>query len=138
MQVISRDQLKELFSDVKHFRIAEDFEEVDFSQLYYYSFFDQSDFIFYTVYEFENELVGIRWNCSRPSAKPLALGICDICKKHRKREEVVSVYTKTKFLPPGVNYRSRGFQICFDYKICNEELEDVERLNFVYLAILRN
>lgn len=135
MQSISRDQLKELFSDVKHFRIDENFDEVYFADLYYYSFFDQTDSVFYTVYEFEEEIIGLRWNISRPPTRPLALGLCDICKKHRKKDEIVSVYTQTKILPKHMNYRSRGFQICFDYSLCNEDLSNNNTLDFIYSAI---
>ncbi len=136
MKIIDRDQLKNLFSNVKHFRIAEDFDDVNFESLLYYSYFDQTDNIFYTVYEFEGELVGLRWNISRPPAKPLSLGLCDICRKHRKRDEIISIYTQTKVLPKNVNYRSRGFQICFDYVLCNESLKEPERLDFIYFIII--
>ena len=136
--MISRDQLKELFEDVKHLRIADDFNDINFNELSYYSFFDQTDFVFYTVYEFQGELVGLKWNVSRPPLRPLSLGLCDICKKHRKREEIISIYTQTKNFPKNVNYRSRGFQICFDYLICNSDLKDDERVTFIYEAILKN
>jgi hypothetical protein len=138
MQKLTRDQLKVLFDDVKHFRIAEDFDEVEFVDLTYYSFFDQTDFVFYTVYEFDGVLTGIKWNISRPSAKPLSLGLCDICRKHRKRDEIISIYAQTKVLPKNVNYRSRGFQICFDYLLCNEGGADEERINYIYQEILNN
>lgn len=138
MQKVSRDQLKELFEKVKHFRVDENFDDVDFEDLSYYSFFDQSDFIFYTVYEFENEPVGIRWYCSRPPKKPLSLGLCDICKKHRKNDEIISVYARTKIFPPGVTYRTRGFMICFNYLQCNEDMKNTEQIDFIYSAILKN
>ena len=136
MDVISRDQLKKLFQDVKYFRIDEQFDHVDFSKIHYYSFFDQTDFVFYTVYNFEEELIGIKWNCSRPASKPLSLGLCDICKKHRERDGIISIYTKTRHIPKHIAYRSRGFQICFDYLKCNEDLKNMERLHFIYSAIL--
>jgi hypothetical protein len=136
MQILSRDILKDLFSEVKHFRNSSDLEEVEFDSLFYYSWLDQTDQVFYTVFFFDKKIMGIRWKSFRLPSKPLGLGLCDICKKHRKRDEVISISAETKILPKNVNYRTRGFHICLDYKICNEDLKTTERLDLIYSAIL--
>jgi hypothetical protein len=136
MQILSRDVLKNLFSEVKHFRLSDNFDEVEFDSLFYYSWLDQTDQVFYTIYFFEKKMVGIRWKSFRLPSKPLGLGRCDICKKHRKRDEIISISSQTTILPKNVTYRTRGFHICLDYKMCNEDLKNTERLDLIYSAIL--
>ena len=136
MKVLSREEIKKLFENVKHFRVVDEIKEVEFESLNYYSFLDQTDNVFYTIYSFQNEIMGIRWKSFRLPSKPLGLGLCDICKKHRKRDEIISISAETKILPKHVSYRTRGFHVCLDYKMCNEDLKNTDRLDLIYSAIL--
>ncbi len=136
MKKLTRIELKELFEDTKHFRINEEFDEVSFDSLFYYSFYDGTDNVFYTVCEFGGKLVGIRWNVFRPSVKPLSLGLCDVCRKHRRRDEIISIYSQTKNLAKNMNYRTKGFFICFDFIECNKDLKNLDGIFFIYDQII--
>lgn len=136
MHSLSRENLKVLFEHVKHFRISEGFDDIDFESIYYYSWLDQTDNVLYMIYHFEDKITGIKWKAFRLPSKPLGLGLCDICKKHRKRGELISISAETEILPKNVTYRTKGFHVCIDYKMCNADLRNTERLDLLFSAIL--
>ncbi len=132
MQTITRDSLKKIFKKVKHLRLPKGIEDVDFSTLSYYSWLDQSDMVLYVLYEFKNELTGLRLEVVPAPAGALRLGFCEFCHKHRKQSEVFFVSTQTKYRPRGIEYRSRGTWVCSDYNICNTSLKTTKINDFFY------
>lgn len=135
MKKIDRGLIKDLFPKVKKLILPKDLDEVEFEQLNYFSWFDSMNHYLYTIYEFNGELTGIQWKISTLTPKALALIMCDICNKERKRSEVYSIYSSTKTLPKHLTYRSRGFFICSDLIICNQSMINNDGISKVYSLI---
>jgi len=136
MDKIQRDQIKKLFHKVKKLRLPQDLENIDFSGLVYYSWLDQTDKVCYIIYNYKNQLQGLCLKYIRMPSGAMKLGFCEFCKKHRKRNEMIHVYTKTKNIPKKVNYRSRGTYICADFNQCNLDLKNQEGIDNYFYQIL--
>lgn len=136
MQKLTTQQLKTIFKKVKHLHLPKDLDSADFHSLKYYSWADEGDKVLYIVYEWNGTLRGIRWDALRVSSGPLQRGFCVICKKERKRDDVVFVTAETKRLPKGVFYRTRGNRICADYTRCNRDMKSDREIRNLYDLIL--
>lgn len=136
MERVSREQLKILFRKVKKLRLPKDLEDKDFDKLKYLGWLDETDQVCYLVYKYKGELTGLRLEVLRCSHKPLQRGFCEFCHKHRKRSDILLVSAKTKKLPKGINYRSRGNYICSNFDQCNRDLKDTKEIeNFFYMIL---
>lgn len=136
MQTLNRDQLKKLFKKVKHLHLPPDLEQVDFTELTYYSWLDQSEMVLYVVYDFHQNSTGLRLEIIRPPAGALRLGFCEFCHKHRRQAEVLFVACETKHRPKGVEYQSRGTWMCADFTKCNQNIKSTTKLDQFFSAIL--
>lgn len=136
MQDVSRDQLKKLFKKSKKLRIPEEFSTVNFKNIFYYSWLDQSDMTLFVVYEFKQTIVGIKFDVVLPPTGALRLGFCEFCHKHRKQADVFFISTETKKRPKGVNYRSCGTWVCSKYELCNASLKNTIRIEELFTRIL--
>lgn len=135
MKKISRDELKALFKKVKHFRLPENIDKVIFDNLFYFSWIDETDKVLYTVAEINGEIKGIKWELMRFGASGVKLGLCDICHAHKPLGEILLVTAKTKHLPKGIDYRTRGFYICSDYIECNAEIDSMCKIKELFNKI---
>ena len=124
MNTPTREQLKVIFKKAKHLRLPANLEEIDFSPLKYFGWLDETDRVYYMLYESSSELIGIRWEVLKLSNTTMKLGMCDICLKHRPLSSIQFVSTKTRKLPKGVYYRTRGRYICSDCFECNKDMKD--------------
>lgn len=132
----SRDELKKLFKKVKKFRISPDYEEADFSYIKYYSWIDQTDNVMYTLFNYDGEMKGIRWDIVKPGNVGIRLEMCEICQKHKKTGEVGLITAETKKKPKGIYYRTRGHYACLDYRKCNQDMKDTLGVRKLYDMIL--
>lgn len=136
MQKITREDLKQLFKKVKKLRLPNDLEQRDFASLNYLGWIDESDKICYLVYKYKGKLTGLRFNFIRSVFKPLQKGFCELCHKHRRKSDVLFISTKTKKLPKGINYRTRGTYICSDFNKCNQDMKDSKTIVELFYRIL--
>jgi len=136
MQIITREQLKQLFPKVKKLRLPKDLDKIDFSNLHYLGWLDESDKVAYLVYNYHKQLTGLRFDFIRAGSQSMQLSFCELCKKHRKRSEIIFVTTRTKKRPKNVNYRVRGNYICSDFNQCNQDLVDLDWINKFFYQIL--
>lgn len=136
MEILTREQLKKLFKKVKKLRLPDNLEEVDFAPLNYYSWMDETDSVLYMVYNYKGVLTGIPWKANRLSLSNSATGgLCDICQKHRKLNQIVLGSAKTKNRPKGVDYRTRGKYMCIDYAECNNGMKNCDELDYLFSMI---
>lgn len=136
MQPVTREQLKELFKKVKKLRLPKDLENLDFADLKYLGWLDETDRVYYLVYNYKDRLTGLKLDALRCSQKPLQRGFCEFCHKHRKRNDILLIDTKTKMLPKGVNFRTRGTYICSDPLMCNQDLKNADEVDRFFYMIL--
>lgn len=99
MQTIDRNQLKTIFKKVKKFRLPESFDDVNFAELNYYGWLDETDRVCYVVYEYNGKFEGVRFEYLRSVYKPLLKGFCVFCCKQRRKEETLFITAKTKKAP---------------------------------------
>lgn len=136
MQIINRTQLKKIFQKVKHLKLPPDLEEANFDELKYFGWIDRTNEVAYLLYELDGSLQGLRWKINKLNANAMKMGFCDICKKHHKMDELVFIYARTKHLPKGIDYRSRGRYICTDSLRCNKDMKDEDGIRDLFLMIL--
>lgn len=136
MQALTRETLKKLFKKVKKLHLPDELEKVDFSKLKYYSWPDESSQRIYIVTDYKAATSGIKLEFIKSGSGPLRLGFCEFCHKHRKSHEVLFVATQTRRKPKNINYRSRGTWICADYRQCNKDLKNPDRVTEFFYRIL--
>lgn len=138
MKKLSREEIKKIFKKVKHLRLASDFNDVNFDEIKYYSWIDETNKRFLMLREYKGDMMGIVWKIYRAKEAAMKLGRCEICLKHRKNHEVIFVYTKTKHLPKGIEYRSRGNFVCSDYRKCNQDMKNEDGIEKLFDLILQD
>ncbi|WP_422122497.1 FusB/FusC family EF-G-binding protein [Planococcus sp. X10-3] len=118
-QNVSDQSLKGLFPKAKKLK-GPKLDSVDFNKLSYLGWIESST-LMYLVIERDGKLEGIHGSFNR-SAK---YGICSICNRHSK----VGLFTaKTKGSGQD-NFVKRGNYICQDNKVCNNNIDTLERLH---------
>jgi hypothetical protein len=134
---LTRDQLKRIFKKERRLRLPKNLEEINFSELNYFGWIDLTDYVMYTVAEYNGKVEGIKWDITRPdSTVGIRLEMCEICKQHRKTGEVVLISAKTRRKDKGVNYMSRGHYVCYDSTQCNQGMKNREGLEHLFSLIL--
>jgi hypothetical protein len=138
MQTATRENLRKIFKKVKKLHLPKELESVPFSDVYYYSWPDESSQSLFLIYDYEGNQVGIKLSYLRTDSGPLRLGFCEFCLKHRGQNEVIFVAAETKKRPKHVNYQVRGTWICSDYAQCNKDLKnDTKVKDFVYSLLYK-
>lgn len=128
MKQVSRDEVKKIFKKRKKLRIPPEFDNIDFENLYYYSWYDAVDRCIYMLFDYEDKVDGIVWETEFFSQGDIRKGQCEICQKTTELREMVLVTSKTKFRRKGVTYVVRGNYICSNHKSCNEKMNNKEGL----------
>lgn len=136
MKKITRNQLKKIFKKVKHFRLPEDLEEREFDKLKFLGWVDQTDDVAYTVFEYKGKLEGIRWEITKLTYRPVSPAFCEICKKHRRRDEIMLITSKPRKLDKGTDFQTKGNYVCFDLLRCSLEAKDTKGLEILYKQII--
>ena len=116
---MTEDTLKKLFPKAKKLK-GPKFESIDFNKMSYLSWIESSNLMF-MVTEKDGRLEGIHGSFTRSSKK----GICSICNRH---SEVGLFTAKTKGSGQD-NFIKRGNYICQDSKVCNSNINTLERLH---------
>jgi len=136
MEKVSREQIRKLFHKVKKLRFPDDFGEVDWDQIQYYSWREMTDNVLYTLYEYQGEVTGIRWKLNQKRGVS-RLETCEICRKHHRSSQVGLLTAKTKHLPKNIDYRTRGNYVCLDFWQCNENMKDCSGIDRLFGLILK-
>lgn len=136
MEAVSREQLKKIFKKSKNFKPPRNFDEIKFSKIKFLGWWDQTANRVYIVHKYNGEMCGIAFDVMKLSSKPLARAFCEICQKHRKRDEIVMVSAPTRKKPKDVEYRIRGMYICGDLKQCEKDTKDLSNLEDLFEWIL--
>ena len=132
----TRENLKKLFKKVKKLHLPADLEIVEFGNLKYFSWPDESSQCLYLISDYKNTFSGIKLNFIKAGSGPLRLGFCEFCHKHRKSHEVLFVSAETRKRPKNINYRVRGTWICADYIKCNKDLKNNNLIYDFFFRIL--
>jgi|GEM_PF-5588638 len=139
-------------------------ENMDFESLKFLGWWDQTANAYYLVYKLERkaggvstgtlggrteneaeekeaekrkELVGLKFDVLRLSSRGVfARAFCELCHKHRKREDILLISTETKKKPKGVDYRTKGIYVCADPVQCNKDMKNTADLDRFITAIL--
>jgi hypothetical protein len=136
MKSITREELKVYFKKVKHFRLPQDFDEVEFEKYNYFGWIDESDNVCYLLTELNGKVEAIRGEINRNSSTRVMKHLCSICHQQRELNEVMLFSARVKKLPKGVDYLTRGVYICSDFEICNKEMKDNQQMEKFFKSIL--
>lgn len=135
MKQVTRNELKTLFKKVKHLRLPDDLESVNFEPLKYFSWVDGTNNDFFIVYHRKGALDGIRFEMTKIQNAGVKLGFCSVCKKQRKLGEIMLVTAKTRFRPDGIDYRVRGNYVCTESELCNKDMQNEEGIEQLFASI---
>jgi hypothetical protein len=136
MRNITREEIKRIFKKVKHLRLPQKLEEINFSDLKYLGWVDESDDIAYLVSEYKGEISGLRCEITKTSNQRKIKGLCSICNQQKELNEIMLITTKMKRVPKGVDYRVGGVYICTDFKDCNLHLKSSDEIEKFFYTIL--
>lgn len=143
METVTREKLNELLKKVKRFKPPVGLEEIDFGPLKFLAWWDQTANAYYLVHEMDGdegkELVGLKFDVLKLSTQgPFARAFCELCHKHRKRDEVLLVSTRMKKKIKGVDYRAKGIYVCSDPMQCNRDMKNTIDLDYFVQAVLKS
>lgn len=128
---ITKDELKKLFKKEKKLNIPNNILE-DSNQVYF-GWIDDSSNKLFVAYHLDGKLVGMA--CRLPNQSKRSTHICSVCNHVGSGDEVAFVSPLCKTDTSGKNsYRSIGFDLCLDSKMCNERITSTEKLE----KILKN
>lgn len=136
MKKISREELNKIFKRAKHFRPPKDMDKIDFSKIKFLGWIDQTRNVVYSVLDFNDKLEGVKWNFKRLGHVPLKPAFCEICKRHRRRDDIIMIIAKTRKTPKGVVYIERGNYVCYNIIDCSQKAKDTSALEILYKDIL--
>jgi len=136
MKDLTKTEAKNIFKKIRRLVVPDNLESIEFIDLKYFSWLDQKNQAFYTIYSPVDKIEGIRWRVSRLPSKALSAIACDVCNKPRRRDEIISIYAPTRHLPKNLAYRIRGFFICSDFSSCNSEMKNEAGIKKIYELII--
>ncbi|SOC18099.1 treble-clef zinc-finger protein [Ureibacillus xyleni] len=111
-------EIKKLFPKDKKLKLPK-FENVDWKEISYLSWFDPGTNRKYIVYRENETLKGVRGVYSTTEK----MGICTVCNRHSK----VGMLMVSKSGTALGTYTKRGNYICDDSISCNESLTEIEK-----------
>lgn len=111
-------EIKKLFPKDKKLKLPK-FENIDWKEITYLSWFDSGTNRKYIVYREEGVLKGVRGVYSTSEK----MGICSVCNRHSK----VGMLMVSKSGTTLGTYTKRGNYICEDSASCNEALTEIEK-----------
>ncbi|MBN1618140.1 FBP domain-containing protein [Candidatus Dojkabacteria bacterium] len=137
MKTLTREDIKNIFKKVKKLRIPKDLLSIDFEKMKYFAWLEPSSQEVFMIYEYNGKQEGIKWDTTKASKSSTKMAFCEICKKHRSKNEILLITAKTKNKPKGVNSQTRGNFICSDFATCNESMDDLDGINSLYDLIFK-